>query len=119
MNQLRFSSPTPRPPSSLPNTDTLPEEGTLNHRAANSLVADHLRHCQYEYSLAVFLPESETSKDEVSTVTHNPKYFSNYLKGQYRHDQSRLSMGHGIGVLVKMNTLTENCWPIYAAATVK
>ena len=32
------------------------------------------------------------------------------LKGQYRHDQSRLSTGHGhgMGVLVKMNTVTEN-----------
>ena len=39
------------------------------------------------------------------------------LKGQYCHDQSRLSTGHGIGVLDE-HTVTENCWLIYAAATV-
>ena len=42
----------------------------------------------------------------------------NPIWGQYRHDQSRLSTGHGIGVLIKMNTVTKNYWLIYAAATV-
>ena len=35
------------------------------------------------------------------------------LKEQCRHDQSRLSTGHGIGALVpwlKMNTVTANYW---------
>ena len=41
------------------------------------------------------------------------------LKGQYRHDQSRLSRGHGITVsYFKMTTVTENYCHIYAAATV-
>lgn len=42
------------------------EEGSLLHRASNSLVADHLRHCKYDYSLSVFLPESSTQRDKVS-----------------------------------------------------
>ena len=37
---------------------------------------------------------------------------------QYRHDQSRLSTGHGIGAQFKKNTVTEIYWLIYAAATV-
>ena len=40
------------------------------------------------------------------------------LKGQYRHEQSRLSTGHGIGVLVEDEHMTENYWFIYAAALV-
>ena len=41
------------------------------------------------------------------------------LKGQYHHDQSRLSTRNGIVVfLFKMNTVTENYWLIYAVATV-
>lgn len=43
----------------------VPEEGSLLHRASNSLIADHLRRCQYEYSLSVFLPESGISRDKV------------------------------------------------------
>lgn len=33
--------------------------------ASNSLVADHLRRCGYEYSLSVFYPESGLEKDKV------------------------------------------------------
>ena len=40
------------------------------------------------------------------------------LKGQYHHDQSRLSTGHGIGVQFRMNTVTENNWLTYVAVTV-
>ncbi|KAJ8028231.1 Oral-facial-digital syndrome 1 protein [Holothuria leucospilota] len=40
----------------------------LTLRVVNSLIADHLRRCQYEYSLSVFLPESETSRDKMFTV---------------------------------------------------
>ena len=43
-----------------------------------------------------------------------------FIRVQYRHDQSRLSTGHGIGVLFfKMNTVTGNSWLIHAAATEK
>ena len=40
------------------------------------------------------------------------------LKGQFRHDLSRLSTGHRVGVLVKINTVTGNYWLIYEATTV-
>ncbi|XP_071951219.1 centriole and centriolar satellite protein OFD1-like [Antedon mediterranea] len=46
-------------------TVPLQEENSLLHRASNSLVADHLRRCQYEYSLAVFLPESCAASDKL------------------------------------------------------
>ncbi|XP_020642429.3 centriole and centriolar satellite protein OFD1 isoform X1 [Pogona vitticeps] len=36
--------------------------------ASNSLVADHLRRCGYEYSLSVFYPESGLEKDKELTV---------------------------------------------------
>lgn len=36
--------------------------------ASNSLVADHLRRCGYEYSLSVFYPESGLEKDKVITM---------------------------------------------------
>ncbi|XP_056009983.1 centriole and centriolar satellite protein OFD1-like isoform X3 [Ostrea edulis] len=45
-------------------------EGSLLHRASNSLVADHLRHCKYDYSLSIFLPESSTGRDKIFT-THD------------------------------------------------
>lgn len=43
------------------------KEGALLHKAANSLVADHLRKCSYDYSLSVFLPESGTAQEKVGT----------------------------------------------------
>ncbi|XP_071087018.1 centriole and centriolar satellite protein OFD1-like [Haliotis cracherodii] len=46
----------------------VPDEGTLIHRAANSLVADHFKACQYDYSLSVFLPESGLSQDKVFSM---------------------------------------------------
>nr|XP_044996708.1 oral-facial-digital syndrome 1 protein isoform X3 [Jaculus jaculus] len=36
--------------------------------ASNSLVADHLQRCGYEYSLSVFFPESGLAKDKVFTM---------------------------------------------------
>ena len=42
------------------------KEGSLLHKAANSLVADHLKRCHYDYSLSVFMPESATAIDKVS-----------------------------------------------------
>lgn len=36
--------------------------------ACNTLVADHLRRCGYEYSLSVFYPESGLEKDKVSVL---------------------------------------------------
>ncbi|ESO99969.1 hypothetical protein LOTGIDRAFT_64934, partial [Lottia gigantea] len=42
-----------------------PEEGSLLHRAANSLIVDHLRSYGYDYTNSVFLPESGLSQDKV------------------------------------------------------
>ncbi|XP_066434554.1 centriole and centriolar satellite protein OFD1 isoform X1 [Eleutherodactylus coqui] len=41
---------------------------SLLHRACNSLVADHLRRCGYEFSLSVFYPECGLEKEKDFTV---------------------------------------------------
>ncbi|XP_053399903.1 centriole and centriolar satellite protein ofd1-like [Mercenaria mercenaria] len=40
----------------------VPESGSLLHRASNSLVADHLHSCKYDYTYSVFLPECGIDK---------------------------------------------------------
>ncbi|XP_064637534.1 centriole and centriolar satellite protein OFD1-like isoform X2 [Lineus longissimus] len=44
------------------------DEKSLIFWAANSLVADHLKRCNFEYALSVFLPESGTAHDQVFPV---------------------------------------------------
>nr|XP_006122866.1 oral-facial-digital syndrome 1 protein isoform X1 [Pelodiscus sinensis] len=44
------------------------EGSSLLIGASNSLVADHLRSCGYEYSLSVFYPESGLEKEKVFTL---------------------------------------------------
>ncbi|XP_014377649.1 oral-facial-digital syndrome 1 protein isoform X2 [Alligator sinensis] len=44
------------------------DESSLLVSASNSLVADHLHRCGYEYSLSVFYPESGLEKEKVFTV---------------------------------------------------
>ncbi|XP_060264206.1 centriole and centriolar satellite protein OFD1 isoform X3 [Ovis aries] len=44
------------------------EESSLLIGASNSLVADHLQRCGYEYSLSVFFPESGLAKEKVFTM---------------------------------------------------
>ena len=44
------------------------EVASVTDRAANSVIVDHLRRCGYEYTLAIFLPESGTKPDEVENV---------------------------------------------------
>ncbi|XP_067422220.1 centriole and centriolar satellite protein OFD1 isoform X2 [Emydura macquarii macquarii] len=44
------------------------EGSSLLIGASNSLVADHLRNCGYEYSLSVFYPESGLEKEKVFTM---------------------------------------------------
>uniref|UniRef100_A0A674I462 Uncharacterized protein n=1 Tax=Terrapene triunguis TaxID=2587831 RepID=A0A674I462_9SAUR len=44
------------------------EGSSLLIGASNSLVADHLRSCGYEYSLSVFYPESGLKKEKVFTM---------------------------------------------------
>lgn len=41
--------------------------------AANSLVADHLGKCGYEYSLSVFFPESGLAKEKVQPFLSVPE----------------------------------------------
>ncbi|XP_075050926.1 centriole and centriolar satellite protein OFD1 isoform X2 [Mixophyes fleayi] len=41
---------------------------SLLHRACNSLVADHMRSCGYEYSLSVFYPECGLEKEKGFSV---------------------------------------------------
>ncbi|XP_052792413.1 centriole and centriolar satellite protein OFD1-like isoform X1 [Mya arenaria] len=43
----------------------VPESGSLVHRASNSLVADHLRSCKYDYTYSVFLPECALDKTKM------------------------------------------------------
>ncbi|NWR64908.1 OFD1 protein, partial [Bucorvus abyssinicus] len=55
------------------------EESSLLITASNSLVADHLQRCGYEYSLSVFFPESGleekllTTQDLLQLMRINPK----------------------------------------------
>ncbi|KAM3934552.1 centriole and centriolar satellite protein OFD1 isoform 2-T2 [Leptodactylus fuscus] len=42
----------------------LDSRDSLLHRACNSLVADHLRRCGYEFSLSVFFPECGLEKEK-------------------------------------------------------
>ncbi|XP_065772289.1 centriole and centriolar satellite protein OFD1 isoform X3 [Muntiacus reevesi] len=44
------------------------EESSLLIGASNSLVADHLQRCGYEYSLSVFFPESGLAKEKAFTM---------------------------------------------------
>ena len=54
-------------PLTIHDLDTA-ESDPLLLRAANSLVADHLRRTKYEYTLGVFLPESGLAQDKVSAI---------------------------------------------------
>ncbi len=53
-----------------------PDDGSLLHRAANSLVADHLRRCHYDYSLSVFLPECGIPEDKVGNTPTSALLFT-------------------------------------------
>ncbi|NXW04059.1 OFD1 protein, partial [Fregetta grallaria] len=50
-------------PQAVPNDDS-----SLLVTASNSLVADHLQRCGYEYSLSVFFPESGLEKKKLWTI---------------------------------------------------
>lgn len=54
------------------------EDSSLLITASNSLVADHLQRCGYEYSLSVFFPESGLEKKKVSSAIY---LFEDLLKG--------------------------------------
>eukprot|EP00058_Branchiostoma_floridae_P015501 XP_002600989.1 hypothetical protein BRAFLDRAFT_232541 [Branchiostoma floridae] len=65
ITELRSSGRSER----VPRPVDIPEGGSLLHRAANSLVADHLQKCSYDYTLSVFLPESGMSRDQLLTTS--------------------------------------------------
>lgn len=54
--------------------------------AANSLVADHLGKCGYEYSLSVFFPESGLAKEKVQPFLSVPAL----SVGSCARDESRV-----------------------------
>ena len=62
MSELKTKGLTERVP--IPPQAT--NESTLLLRAANSLVADHLSKCKYDYALSVFVPETGNTADKVS-----------------------------------------------------
>ena len=59
MQELRVGSHDPAPPP-VP----------LGLQVANSVVADHLRGCGYQYTLSTFLPESHTDLHTVSRLVY-------------------------------------------------
>ncbi|XP_066542972.1 centriole and centriolar satellite protein ofd1 [Hoplias malabaricus] len=65
-NQLiqELQNPLAREPGPVPD-----KTGSLPLMASNSLVADHLQKCGYEYSLSVFLPESGTCRNKMLSST--------------------------------------------------
>ncbi|XP_035682047.1 oral-facial-digital syndrome 1 protein homolog [Branchiostoma floridae] len=79
ITELRSSGRSER----VPRPVEIPEGGSLLHRAANSLVADHLQKCSYDYTLSVFLPESGISRDQLLTT-------SDFLQLLRVHPQSKV-----------------------------
>lgn len=65
LQQIKFA---PSPSAVISSSSSLDGSSSLMLRAANSLVADHLRRCNYDYSMAVFLPESGSAEDKIFTV---------------------------------------------------
>ncbi|XP_063970305.1 centriole and centriolar satellite protein OFD1-like [Lytechinus pictus] len=63
LQHVKFASS----PSSML-TASLDGSSSLMLRAANSLVVDHLRRCGYDYSVAVFMPESGATDDKMFTL---------------------------------------------------
>ena len=41
---------------------------TISVQVANSIVAEHMKKCGYEYSLSVFLPEGGVTLEKVQSV---------------------------------------------------
>ena len=56
------------------------DETPLFQRAANSIVAEYLKRCHFEYTLSTFLPESGTSVDKVKNLDKVFIYATFYLK---------------------------------------
>ncbi|XP_056357509.1 centriole and centriolar satellite protein OFD1 isoform X2 [Oenanthe melanoleuca] len=66
------------------------EDSSLLITASNSLVADHLERCGYEYSLSVFFPESGLEKKKTSgTRKENKGFLMQILMGLTEHHLNR------------------------------
>ncbi|XP_071992155.1 centriole and centriolar satellite protein OFD1 isoform X2 [Engystomops pustulosus] len=80
---------------------------TLLHRACNSLVADHLRRCGYEFSLSVFYPECGLEKEKDFTIHDlmqlmkiNPK--SEFYKSMMAAYQNNSTKGFLLQILTEL-----------------
>ncbi|XP_065772288.1 centriole and centriolar satellite protein OFD1 isoform X2 [Muntiacus reevesi] len=82
------------------------EESSLLIGASNSLVADHLQRCGYEYSLSVFFPESGLAKEKISGFDkENQKGFLiQFLKELAEYHQNKKSRN--------METQTSSTFPV-------
>uniref|UniRef100_A0A8B9TQV2 OFD1 centriole and centriolar satellite protein n=1 Tax=Anas platyrhynchos TaxID=8839 RepID=A0A8B9TQV2_ANAPL len=96
-------------PQTVPSDDS-----SLLIMASNSLVADHLQRCGYEYSLSVFFPESGLEKKKLLSVQDllqlmriNPK--SNFYKSlvSYFDSEDKLKISCGFLMQILMG-LTEH-----------
>ncbi|RMC06453.1 hypothetical protein DUI87_15888 [Hirundo rustica rustica] len=66
------------------------QDSSLLTTASNSLVADHLERCGYEYSLSVFFPESGLEKKKTSgTRKENKGFLMQILIGLTEHHLNR------------------------------
>ncbi|XP_030669851.1 oral-facial-digital syndrome 1 protein-like isoform X2 [Nomascus leucogenys] len=85
--------------------------------ASNSLVADHLQRCGYEYSLSVFFPESGLAKEKVFTMQDllqlikiNPtsSLYKSLVSGADKENQKGFLM-HFLKELAEYHQAKESC----------
>ncbi|XP_063098830.1 centriole and centriolar satellite protein OFD1 isoform X2 [Cavia porcellus] len=93
------------------------EGSTLLIGASNSIVADHLQRCGYEYSLSVFFPESGLAKEKVFTLQDllqlikiNPtsSLYKSLISGFEKENQKGFLMNF-LTELVEYHQAKENC----------
>nr|XP_055231980.1 centriole and centriolar satellite protein OFD1 isoform X5 [Gorilla gorilla gorilla] len=93
------------------------EGSSLLIGASNSLVADHLQRCGYEYSLSVFFPESGLAKEKVFTMQDllqlikiNPtsSLYKSLVSGSDKENQKGFLM-HFLKELAEYHQAKESC----------
>nr|XP_039325548.1 oral-facial-digital syndrome 1 protein-like [Saimiri boliviensis boliviensis] len=93
------------------------EGSSLLIGASNSLVADHLQRCGYEYSLSVFFPESGLAKEKVFTMRDllqliqiNPtsSLYKSLVSGSDKENQKGFLM-HFLKELAEYHQAKESC----------
>ncbi|XP_028401807.1 oral-facial-digital syndrome 1 protein homolog [Dendronephthya gigantea] len=93
-----------------PKIKTSPEvesgEAPLFQRAANSIVAEYLKKCHFEYTLSTFLPESGTSVDKMFSskeilqllnIDHNSKLHHDLEQSLSSRENSKGFLWHFLG----------------------